>query len=1252
MRLLKCYLLLTMLLAIAGGSIEALAAGPRKAWSQNENAFLLKTGDGLEQYTVDGSITFKAVADGNKIPSGRDAGVVFSPANEGEVIQITVNFCDLTGDDYYLLMYDGAIEKIGYGTSDGNGQSRYLPAGWVKKFQSGSAGETYTSTAESGQISFGFHSSYSVGSMTGWNITVTSLSPKDMEYVSTGVVASFPNGVNRGAKNQAIFGVDVAMDGGGNPLTLNEMVINAGALAGSTQLTNVRLYKGETFVDDNLLATAATVGDNLTATDVVLKNGTNRFMVVADVLPDAKGAIPSLTLATVKVDDEVRTPTSTMGSNVNINNVIFMPAEATTFTIDEDGAMFYDDGGPDGKISSQFTGQVTFVPATAGNAIKVDVTTLSIFNTSSTGYNDVFKFYNGREANEENLIATLLDEAEIVKSTAADGSMTVTLVSTTGVPANGWEAEVTEFLPGDMTFSAFNATADAVAANTVAAGDTDARMIVLDVVTDNQSNPLKVTSVALSTATPDAIDSYAIYYLGKKNEFAKTNVFAQGDVSTGSITATGEQELVEGHNYFAVVVNASDALNNGDVLKLSVSAVTVDGVSHVPAEAIEVTRTVNNICRATEGSHGHTISGEWTFTNTESDLYPGKYEFKDADYIVTFTPAEQGTVAQIDFSKFDVYYSSSSYGTKAVFEIYSGSTVNNENLLWKLDDAANATTGPGRILRSTAADGAMTIRFNPKTTYSSYAATGWTATVSPFTNHAMTINEVTVNQTSDAIVSVGEQNAALIDFNAFTEGTLSLATLKDVKLNVKGASAIEKLTILYAGEATTLDDAVTFGTATPAADGEVTITGEQVLVEGNNRFYVQFDVSSDAESETAVDAALTALVTLDGNTVQVANGDPAGERIVKNMVLMQNGVNVITVTRPFMFYDDGGPDGNFSKGFNGTTTFLSGVEGCGVEINAVEFAIGSSSYQKFNVYHGQEVSDATKDPGSYSATNGPSNLISEAADGSMTITFSTSSSSYASALSGFAIEVKLHEYEPLHVDEVKTEAAGEETVVRGSQDEPITKVEVVVGNDNESVSINDLKFNVTGVDNLAGAKLYYTGTMAGYNTDNLFAVATPTEELTFTAAEPVVIEKRGSYYFWLAYDLNDDATPGDKVGATFVSLTGGDEETTVTASLIEREVKAGFHGTYTIGASADADYATFAAATAAMAGGVDGAVRFEVEDGTYAENIKVENIAGTSAEHNIVFTAKNGNRDNVIVKGSGVLENQYLRITHALRHLP
>ena len=1231
MKALKFYLFM-MTVLLSGAFIDATAAGPLQAWSDADGVFYLKTNDGLEQYTVDGTITFKAVADGNTIPSYRDCGVVFSPANEGEIIQITVNSIDLSGDNY-LLLYDGAIEKIGYGVGGNQGQASYLPDGFVRWFTSESVGETYTSTSEDGKLSFGFHSKSPAG-QTGFNITVTSLSPKDMEYKGIEVLNNLSS-TYRNAKDQAIYGVNVITDGGSNALTLDELTIDASALTGSNQVTNVRLYRGDQFTGDALLATTASVGDNLTASNVTLKSGNNKFMVVADVLPDATGDIPSLQFVSASVAGEACTPATTTGNAITIDNTILMPSEATIFTIG-DAAHFYDDGGIDGKVGLNFTGTATFVPATPGHAIKVDFSKLAIFNTSTIGKNDILNFYNGRTADEANLITTLLTEAETVKSTAEDGSMTITLTSTTGVPAEGWEAMVSEFLPGDMTFAGLNVTAGT--STTVAAGD-QTNMLIVDVMTDNQSNPLSLKALNLTSTDIKNINKVTAYYLGKKNVMSTANSFGHTTVTDGNITINGNQELTEGHNYLAIVLDVKNTALNGEQFDLTMASATVNESVQVPDQTVTAQCTVTNICHATKGSHSHTMYDEWTFTHTESSISPGKYEYEDADYIVTFTPAVAGKVAQLDFSKFDVTYSNTNYGTKAVFEVYSGTSVNTENLLWSLSDASQATTGPGKTLRSTAADGSMTIRFNPKTTSSYYAGSGWMATVIPFQNHAMEVESVTVNQSSTDVVPVGATDAQIIDFDVVTSGSLTTQTVTEVNLDLKeGQQNVAKVNVLY-NNTNDLTTAVAFGSIETPQSSAVTVTGERALAEGDNYFWVTLDVKSDAQSEQTIDARLVSVKNAEGNIIEVANGDPEGERTIKSMLVMQSGVNVVTVTQPLMFYDDGGPDENFSKGFDGTITFVPGVENCGVEINAISFATGSSSYNKFNVYHGSVVSDENKDGGNYYATYGPTHLLSKADDGSLTITFTTSSSSYASQTAGWEIEVYLHEYKPLAVDQVTASAATTEEVVRGSVDAKLVKVEVKVDNDKESVNLNDFVFSTTGTtssSDVVAAKLYYTGKVDNFGTQNLIATVTDysASDITFTATEPITITENGTYYLWLALDLAKDAVAGNTVAAQLTGMSGLTDTTEVNATVAERAIKSGFHGTYTIGASADADYSTFTAAVAAMSGGIDGAVRFEVEDGQYAENIEMTNIVGTSETHNITFTSKSGNRDAVVIKGN------------------
>ena len=1209
---------MVMLMSVA---IEASASVQGPTTASDGSTVYLPSSDGVcALYTVDGTVTFKAVASGT-IPNYKDFGAAFQPANEGDKIMITVNAIDISGGTR-LIMYDGDVDisKIGASGAGGASPFTYFPAGWVTEITANDVGYTFTSSTDNGMVAFGCTTRGTTG-MTGWDITVTSLSPKDMEYVSMNVITGLAN-TWRGAKNQEIFGVDVVMDGDGNPLTLNQLTIDASALAGSTQVTNVRLMSG-----NNVLAT----GDALTATDVTLKNGHNRLMVVADILPDAAGDIPSLAIQTVKVAGEQRTPTATTGDAVTIENTILMGAEATTYTINE-AANFYDDGGKNVSITQGFEGQLTFVPATAGQAIKVDFSKLELFNTSSVGYNDVFKFYNGREVNEENLITTLLDEAEIVKSTAEDGSMTVYLKSTASTTKAGWEAMVSQFLPGDMTFNSL--TGEAASNATVAAGDKDVLMLVVDVLTDNTSNPLSVTGINVNAADVKNIAKATAYYLGKKNEFATTSKFGEAQVTGNAIAITGTQELIEGHNYFAIVVDLNEEGENGDEITLSLQDVTVGGTAQTPAVAVTATRVVDNICRATQGSHSHNIKGEWKFTHTEG--YSGKYEAVDADYIVTFTPTLENTVAEIDFSSFDVYYSNSSYGTKAVFEIYSGTSVSSENLLWNLKDASEATVGPGKKLRSTSADGSLTIRFNPKTTSSYYAGTGWMATVRPFQNHDMTINNVTVNQTSCDVLAVGATDAALLDMEVVTEGTLSVKTLTGVKVDMKGThTAVSKVSAYY-NNTNDRETAVAFGSVENPQASAITIAGEHDLAEGSNYLWLTIDVKDDAPAEAAIDAKITALVDATGETA-VENGDPEGERVVKYIYNMEPGTNTIIVTEPLMFYDDGGKDGKLTKGFKGTTIFVPGRENSAVQIDTKStFSIGSG---KMYIYSGREAiqDNILGSVTGYSTTTGPANLVSKAEDGSLTVVFEANTT--ASTLDGWEMEVSLHEKTPFVVETITIENTTDD-VMRNSQDNPMQQIKLSVSGDKEPINVTNVKFDATGTTDIAAAKLYCTAHNASFGIDNLLATATTIAdgENIITLDEPLTISENGDYYLWLTYDIAEEATAGNTVTAQVKGVTVAESEMTVETTAASRTIKAGLKGNYIIGASDNAHYATFAAATTALQGGVEGAVTFQVEDGTYAENVWFSHVPGVSEQNTITFTSLSGDRDKVTVTGSGSSE--------------
>ena len=1220
------------------------------AYNPSDGIFYLKTGDGHEEYTVEGTVTFKCVASGT-IPTYRDAGVTFAPANAGELIHIKVEQIDLDGTTNYLLLYNGYIQTGYSGASDGVGQGSYMPAGWFAKIGAAQSGNEYQSESPDGKLTIGFHSS-SANGQTGFNITVTSLSPKDMEFVSAGVFLDNAS-VNRGGRSQILLGVNIQMDGGGNPQTLNELVFNTSAFS-SVQIENLRLYASDNFTDANLLASLPTLGATISYNnDITLRSGDNKFYIVADIKPDASGTIPSATLSSVKINNESKPISPAEANSLAVANTILMGTEHLTYTISDD-ANFYDDGGINGKISANFQGIITFVPATAGEQIKIDFSKLEIFNTSSTGYNDVFKFYNGQTVDESKLITTLLKDAEIVKSTADDGSLTVTLKSTTGVPANGWEAVVSEFVPGAMTLDAI--TAKQALTSTLAASSTNEYFILLNIKTTNTLTPLEVQGITIDASQTSRLSSLAdakVYFLGKDTTFQTSTLFGQAaSITNANINISGNQALVEGNNYFAFTYSLADDALNDEVIAAELTDVNISGTTETLADPVTAQRTVKNIFRAIGGAYTRTLYDDWIYTDTKSTMpaYTDRYDFVIEDRIVTFIPAVAGAVAEIDFSSFDVYYSNTAYGVKAVFEIYSGQTVNADNLLWKLDDAAKSKTGPGNILRSTAADGSITIKFNANTTVSSYAGTGWTATVTPFVNHNMEVEEVDAFQTNTNNLQPGSTNQEIIGFWVKTEGNLSTQKVKEIKIDLKNSeSAVEKVSVFYTANQNNFSTATLFGSTTDFSKQEITITGEQELPEGTSYFWVAYDIKGLAAADAQVDAALISVKTEDETPYLPANGDPDGYRLIKNTVELTNGDNgQMTLAQCTKFYDEGGPDLDYRDvstfPFDGKITFLPYAAGEAVKLEFVG-TIDITCTNYLYVYEGAEV-DPAKLVTTISCSTSPASvsypqpIISGSPDGALTVRF-VAASKPSISYKGWEADVCSYTKVPLYVDNITTTQVGAADIMRGSENVAVQQIKIVVKGDYNEVALNDFNFTngvTTNAADIANAALYYTATSTGILLDNQVGESAVNSPYIFTAAEDIKIDKAGTYYFYLAYDIKQDANPGNTIGAnlTGISVNGIVNSDITVGSAVNRNIKSGLKGTYIIGRSATADYATFAAAVSAAQAGIEGAVIFKIEPDTYNENVLVSAIPGTSASSTLTFTSLSGNNDDVVIAGSGL----------------
>lgn len=126
-------------------------------------------------------------------------------------------------------------------------------------------------------------------------------------------------------------------------------------------------------------------------------------------------------------------------------------------------------------------------------------------------------------------------------------------------------------------------------------------------------------------------------------------------------------------------------------------------------------------------------------------------------------------------------------------------------------------------------------------------------------------------------------------------------------------------------------------------------------------------------------------------TVTNANGDTDTKYIPNyiNVVQSFNMHNGTVTTCGSMFYDDNGPDQNYSNSLNLTLTILPEVEGAKVQVEFISF-VTESGYDILKIYDGESASATMI--GQYSGTTSPGTVVATNAAGALTFVFTSDSS--------------------------------------------------------------------------------------------------------------------------------------------------------------------------------------------------------------------------------------------------------------------
>lgn len=1150
------------------------------------------------------------------------ASVCFVPGKSGEIIEITFEMVDVKSA--LFRVYDGDV-NVGY--------EEDLPDGDKGSIATGSV---FQSASSDGKMTVGYFCSGSSGA--GWKATVKSVSLKDMSIGDCVSVSTGVSSIPVGAECQPVMLLNVKADGSLNPLSATGFSFNLNGMTSGSDLKNFKVYyTGNRNKFDNKILFGSSTSDGSSVIEIdgnrELASGDNYFWLVGDVNASAVvGNTVAAECISVKIAEEEKLSSAVSSTgNISIGNEVLMSAMNLSYYVGQSSLSFYDDGGPAGKISEGFKGRTTFIPATSGKRIQIEFKKVALFYTSYSDKSDILKVYNGLSVDESNLNIQISNGDVItVTSASDDGALTVALTSITGTLfGDGFEAVVSEIEPKEMTVK--SVTPLQYTTGTIMAGDVLQPILSLNIQTENVIPITAQTFKFVTEGTTNLADlvKASVYYTGKKSEFGTS-------VKVGEVTLNGTpdfeitgctQELTEGDNYFWLAYDIDSKAAAGNKIDAGCTSVILSGKEeNVSDFNPEGDRSIKNEYVSTVGTYEKTIYGNWTYTHTPK-AYGSGYEAVQGDQVITFIPYTEGRIIELEYQDFAVSAKSGYYGVDATYIIYSGKGTSGE-VLWEANTADKRKAGPESVIRSKSADGAVTVRFNANDSY--YNAAGWHADVREYQSKDMSCDAIEVTQANMSFVAGGAVDQEILCVKISTSGDKNPLPLNKIALDLKESqTAIDKVSVFYTGKSNTFAATNSIGSIDvdgSAGNLEITVSSDFVLEEGDGYFWIAYDVKAGAAPSRKLDAKLLS-VTVNDIVQPIENGDPEGDREIKNVYLLPiSGNETINIGNyPYVFYDDGGAEGEYNETQNGSVTF---VPKAGDVIKLVFKQFKTSVRDYLEIYNGTETESddlLIKYDGDLSESL-PVPVISKAADGSVTVKFNRTGYIINS---GWEIEVSSYTLVPLSCGTVKATAVNEKAeLLGGSSEEKMLKVTVEVTGDRGSFAVNELSFGVTNSSNLLNTKVYFTGTNTVFSRENQFGTEQAGDTPVFTGEQ--VIAEPGNYYFWLTCDIKSDAGIGAELSFVHTGFKAAGEalpiETSETANL---KIKDGFHGVHTIGENSE--YKTVAAAIEAMKDGINGAVVFELENGTYNEEVLIPEIPGASAGNTITLKSKSGNYSDVTI---------------------
>lgn len=954
--------------------------------------------------------------------------------------------------------------------------------------------------------------------------------------------------------------------------------------------------------------------------ETALQGGRTKITLYGDIPTSvAKGESKTLLLEGFTINGEAKDFIPAKKATLTFSNEIKISQTPTTYIVDKPITL-YDDGGKEGNIKENFQGVITFIPQDPSKKLVVEFTKLDLFNTSSTGKNDILKVFNGKEVKAEALLATFLKETGAIYSTAPDGSLTISLQSKAALTKAGFEAQVRAEKPQPMAFQKLEFT-PLLPKEGISARTKDEKVAEIDITTLYSEPQLQLKSLSLNISE-GILSEVALF-----DEKGTTEL---GRVAVGKeekevlLTLKSPLALRQNHNRLTLKISIDEKTPSGALLKLSLKggeSTTGDKKDASPQKSIET--TILNKAIATLGSQTILLYGPWQYTHQKGGYFSGGYDTKAGNRIVTFKAPNKGEVVAINFHSFSMAFPYSGNNAPK-FKIFDGETTSSP-LLWEVTKGTK-DKGPQDIILSSGQS--LTIMVNIDGLNS---GKGWEATVSTQKAPRLGIKNITQDVLGATYISLlSEEEIPIAKMTIYATAWSNSRTLEKIEVELEGNRDLVSSYKLYQvvnNKEELLSEVVSSSLNSSKLLFPISSTTPIEVATGKSTFLLKAKVNSGANGDSKLSFNFKKLYLKGEDPFEVSESATPIEkkflRIVKHHTEGDAKSYTIPSNSAVLYTDDGGLEGKVKEGkFETAVTFLPGAKG-----EVIFFNIKSGDFAqpfKMSIYEGKEINKEHLLREVYNKN--PQKLLwgnRNYQEGAITIVVKKNSK--RASYEGWEIEVSSRIPKKREVASSNAKARDAQNILIGSCAVPLFDLEFNIAGEAEGAILPTMQLTAP-----LATKLYfaYAGAEKRFSTSlPLIPLQKVEGENRFLFQDKTAYSTTGKVYGFIVADMPPKANANENLDFTFEKI-GSTSLTEVQTSVT---LQKGLEGEYTIGAESGANYAKLEEALNALKRGVSAPVTFLLADGTYEGMFTLSAIPGASAQNRITFKSKSGKAQEVLI---------------------